>query len=130
MHKLAGPLDLASIQIESRKGKAIPVLVEAGDGSTKPTTDIEHTLAGLDGGLVQHQSGQGFSGLRKLLKGRPLGGVGILPVTPVHMVAKAALKLGISRRKSLQNLVEIGEGRGWHGEAVEGIQQINDHPNQ
>ena len=54
---LAGPLDLASIQIEARKGNAIPVLVDAGDGSTKPATDIEHFVAGLDVGLGQHQSG-------------------------------------------------------------------------
>jgi hypothetical protein len=30
------------------------------------------------------------------------------------MLAKAALKLRISRRKTLQNPVEIGEGRVWH----------------
>ncbi|WP_254930380.1 hypothetical protein [Cyanobium sp. BA20m-14] len=46
------------------------------------------------------------------------------------MVAEAALKLGIAGRKSPQHLVEIREGRGWHGETIKGIHQINDLPNQ
>jgi hypothetical protein len=65
--------------------------------------------------------GQGFGGMGEFLPGTPGAGVGILPISPVHMVAEAALKLGIAGRKSPQHLVEIGEGRGWHDKTIKGI---------